>query len=116
MSVPVSRGWARVHGVIGRRQKYIELPMPELYDLAHDPREEKNLAASRPEILDRLRAELARQRIDERAPQRTAEDRETRERLKALGYVTAAAPADKKVYTDADDPKRLIDLDAAIQE
>ena len=37
---------------------------------------------------------------------------EVRDKLRALGYVSAAAPVGKR-YTEDDDPKRLIDLDAS---
>src|SRR5207302_1595359 len=45
--------------------------------------------------------------------QRRAETPEALAELRALGYVSGSAAARTK-YTEADDPKRLIDLDAAI--
>ena len=38
--------------------KYIDLPIPELYDLSSDPREEHNLAASQPARVEELRTLL----------------------------------------------------------
>ena len=35
-------------GVLRGAEKYIELPLPELYDLGSDPGEQRNLAAGRP--------------------------------------------------------------------
>src|SRR5205807_10320080 len=45
--------------------------------------------------------------------QRANEDPGAAARLRALGYVSGQAPS-KARYTEADDPKRLIDLDQAI--
>jgi len=66
----------------------------ELYDLAEDPGEQRNLAASRPEETARLRAELDRwiERAgpllpeDGGAPAADLDDHDL-ERLRALGYI-----------------------------
>lgn len=116
LSAPANRGWAPLYGLLRSPLKYIDLPIPELYDLAADPREQRNLAASRPEDLERLRERLRVLRAGDRGFQRTHESAETRERLKALGYVAAPASAFKERYTEEDDPKRLVALDAAIHD
>ena len=41
----LARGWAPLRGVLVGREKYIDLPIAELYDLDRDPREQQNLAA-----------------------------------------------------------------------
>jgi arylsulfatase A-like enzyme/Tfp pilus assembly protein PilF len=115
MSSALNRGWAPLAGLIRGRYKLIGLPIPELYDLEADPHETKNLAATEPQRLDDVRAELARLRDRDPGLARAEETAETRERLRALGYVTGASPL-KARYTDADDPKRLIRLDAEMQE
>ena len=115
LSGQTTRGWAPLHGVVRGGWKYVDLPLPELYDLARDPREESNLAAARPQEMDRLRAALAELRAQDRGPRSATEDRETRERLRALGYLSSAAPAEGRAYTADDDPKRLIELDAMIE-
>ncbi len=67
-----------------------ELP-DELYDLALDPGERRNLAAGRPEVLASVRAQLELARpwltpvLAPLAP--TALDEDTRRRLKSLGYL-----------------------------
>lgn len=116
LSGMMSRRWAPLYGVVRDRLKYIELPIPELYDLLDDPREESNLAAGRPREIEEMRALLARLRAEDRGIARRAEDAETRERLKALGYLASAeaAPRDRR-YGPDDDPKRLIALDAEMQ-
>ena len=40
---------------------------------------------------------------------------ETRERLRSLGYIGGGSAAPRDTYTEADDPKRLIELEQAIE-
>jgi len=117
LSASLNQGWAPLRGVLDGRLKYIDLPIPELYDLAADPGESANLAATRPADLDRLRGILAGIRKGERAVSRGPEEASAVERLRALGYVAGSGPApSKERYTEADDPKRLIDLDTKTSE
>jgi choline-sulfatase len=112
MSAMVNRGGAPLTGVLADRDKLIDLPIAERYDLAGDPGERTNLAGRSPE---RDRTLAARLRAFNALPagERRAESPEAVARLRALGYVAgAAAPKDR--YTEADDPKRLVDLDAAM--
>lgn len=112
LSASLNQGWAPLRGIFDGRHKFIDLPLPELYDLSSDPGEVKNLVALEPEILDRLRSALGRERLRDRGVKRGAEDAATLERLRALGYIAASAPAEQKdVYTEADDPKSLIEID-----
>jgi arylsulfatase A-like enzyme/Tfp pilus assembly protein PilF len=118
LSGSLNRGWAPLHGVLDRDlMKYVDLPLPELYDLRHDPSEEHNLAASRPEGLDRLRARLEHLRADDvGVGARVREEEATLQRLRALGYVGAAEAVKKDRYTVDDDPKRLIEIDHRIRD
>ena len=117
MSSALNRGWAPLAGLARDRYKLIDLPLPELFDLEQDPHETKNLAAAEPLRLAEFRAQLSLVREADRGLLRSEESTETRERLRALGYLAASsASAQKARYTDADDPKRLIRLDAEIQE
>lgn len=112
LSSSLNQGWAPLRGLFDGRHKYIDLPLPEIYDLPEDPRETKNLAAREPELLHRMRASLARERARDRGVKRGEEDTATLERLRALGYIAAAAPAEQKdVYGEGDDPKNLIEID-----
>jgi arylsulfatase A-like enzyme/tetratricopeptide (TPR) repeat protein len=113
MSPMLTRGWAPLRGVIVDRHKYIELPIEEVYDLASDPRESRNLAPGS----DRLPAlAVALDRLDAALPgTRGGESAEVRARLESLGYLSGAA-ARKARYTEDDDPKRLIELDRLMLE
>lgn len=112
MGAMLNRGWAPLTGVLAGRDKFIDLPIAERYDLAADPVERANLAGRSPE---RDRALAASLRAFNAAPpgDRRAEDPGAAARLRALGYVSGSAPA-KARYTEADDPKQLLDLDQAV--
>ncbi len=110
LSTSLNRGWAPLAGVADGPLKYIDLPLPELYDLSNDPAESRNLVAERSGDLARMRAALEKFRRADRGTTRVAENAETRERLRSLGYLSGTT-AQKTRYTEADDPKRLVSLD-----
>ncbi|HKD11933.1 MAG TPA: sulfatase-like hydrolase/transferase [Thermoanaerobaculia bacterium] len=108
LSASFNRGWAPLTGTFDGRYKYIDLPIPELYDLTSDPAETVNLFSQQPEIAARLKRLLPRP--GSAAPK---QDSETARRLLALGYLSGGAKQ-KAVYTPDDDPKRLIGVDNQI--
>ena len=115
LSATLTRGWAPLHGIIQDGFKYIDLPVPELYDLTEDPREERNLAGAEPGRVAALRAHLERFRSADPHRAVRREPAEVRERLGSLGYVTGGTGRPRTPFTEADDPKRLIALDAILQ-
>jgi tetratricopeptide (TPR) repeat protein len=116
LSGQLNRGWAPLQGVIHERAKYVDLPIPELYELASDPSEARNLAASRPQALEALRARLAPYRAGDGRARPSRESAATLERLRSLGYLGAGDAPAKQRYTEADDPKTLVPVDAALQD
>jgi arylsulfatase A-like enzyme/Flp pilus assembly protein TadD len=115
LSAALNRGWAPLAGVILGDVKYIDLPIPELYDLNADPKEQTNLAAVQPERLAAARGRLDDLRAGASAAPAT-ETAETRERLRSLGYLTGGPGPAKDRLTEADDPKHLIAYDTRLQE
>ena len=116
LSGQLNRGWAPLRGVIRGGVKYVDLPIPELYDLRSDPHEALNEAAAAPGRVEPLRALLAPWLAGDGASRPRRVDAETRERLRSLGYLTAAPGAAPTRHGEDDDPKRLIALDARLQE
>ena len=114
MTYNLVRGWAPLRGVLAGHDKYIDLPLPELYDLAADPHEARNLADSR---RDRLAVLTNLLRGYSTAPPNRpgAETAEAAAALRSLGYVSGSAPA-KAAYTADDDPKRLAPLDQDLHQ
>ena len=112
LSGAFNRGWAPLRGIIRGRLKYIDLPIPELYDLSTDPRETRNLATDRPS--DAAALAKAVRALPMAAPRPRAESSVADARLQSLGYVSGGSPL-RTSYTESDDPKRLIEVDRALQ-
>ncbi|MBI3400715.1 MAG: sulfatase-like hydrolase/transferase [Acidobacteria bacterium] len=112
MAGTLNRGWAPLTGVLADRDKYIDVPIVERYDLTADPAEASNLAGRAP-ARDRALAASLRAFQSELPGQRRPEDPDAAARLRALGYVSGDAPI-KARYTEADDPKTLVGLDQEI--
>jgi choline-sulfatase len=90
---PERFGWSPLFALRERRFKYIEAPRAELYDLAVDPFEARNIVRERPELAAAMRGRLEALRGLERPGSRAGAplDPSLRERLASLGYVTAAS-------------------------
>lgn len=115
LSASINRGWAPLYGIVRGSLKYVDLPIPELYDLEADPGESRNVADARPADFRELQNLLTAFRKDDRRTNAARESAATREALRSLGYVAGTAAA-KEHYSEADDPKRLIEIDRQIDE
>jgi arylsulfatase A-like enzyme/Flp pilus assembly protein TadD len=105
-----SHGWAPLMGFIQHDEKFIESPIPELYDLDKDFDELANLAGqTKLEKYRRQLEEIIRDRSSAgnvRAKERA--DPETLERLKSLGYISSSSGSEKDRYGPEDDVKTLL--------
>ena len=114
MEAMLDFGFAPLDGVVVGREKYIRLPVPELYDLGADRTEATNLIDRRAERARALGARLTEFHASlPGTPQPESPD--TAARLRSLGYVSGSA-APKARYTEQDDPKRLVDIDRLMHE
>ncbi|HEX4953644.1 MAG TPA: sulfatase-like hydrolase/transferase [Thermoanaerobaculia bacterium] len=113
LSAHLNRGWAPLRGLIRDGKKAIVLPLPELYDLPRDPKEQTNLF----ETEKRLAVTLLRAVPEDSVwpPPRETLSAEEERRLRALGYVSGSA-AVKERYDPEDDPKTLIEVDRKIHQ
>jgi Flp pilus assembly protein TadD len=113
-----SRGWAPVFGFLEGAEKFVESPIPELYDIGGDFDELKNLVP--PRDPGALRARLAKVTgglsPTNRAGQEKRLDREAQERLRSLGYVSSPQPVRKASFGPEDDVKTLLPFHLRCQE
>lgn len=90
---PQRFGCSPLRSIGDGRFKLIDAPRRELYDLAEDPFEERNIYEERPRVAERLGRRLAA--LEERTPlSRGAEERsvvapEQQKKLAALGYISS---------------------------
>jgi arylsulfatase A-like enzyme/Tfp pilus assembly protein PilF len=103
-------GWAPIRGIIQDKQKFIESPIPELYDLENDFSETRNLA---PQMkLDVFRDQLSQiiqmQESKEEPKRERKIERDSLEKLKNLGYVGDYLGDRKKTFGHEDDAKTLL--------
>ena len=109
MTYNLVRGWAPLRGVLVGKTKYIDLPIPELYELVPDPTEMHNLAPQDATRVQVMYNTLRTYNMSD--PERPShESADVAAAMRALGYTSGSAPA-RAIYTEADDPKRLVQLD-----
>ena len=123
----LQRGWAPLRGVVAQPStetgeedragllKYISLPRPELYDLAADPAEVRNLHAAEAGTAAELAALLPAE--SEWPPAAGSVSEDERRALQSLGYLSSSGGLDlPRTYGEEDDPKNLVDLDRMLQD
>ena len=144
LSATFNRGWAPLRGVLRQGHKLIALPLPELYDLPHDPGEAHNLVTSDRQLARLLLARLPRQSawppppagagggtlrspsggilkgafggiLEGSSGARREPTAAESANLRSLGYAGGSAPI-KASYGPEDDPKRLIAMDRQIHQ
>jgi tetratricopeptide (TPR) repeat protein len=107
-----SHGWAPLMGFIQNNEKFIESPIPELYDLGKDFDELVNLAEQKK--IDTYRKQLEKIILDYssagsgRAKERP--DAETVKKLRSLGYISSSSGSEKENYGPEDDIKTLLPI------
>jgi len=112
-----NRGWAPLRGLIMGRKKFMDSPIPELYDLERDFHERENLAES--EGLDAFRSGLEKLVREEayagEGSARRKLDREAVEKLKSLGYISSPRTSGKEDFGPEDDLKVLLPYQNRLQ-
>ena len=120
MAPNIQFGWSPLRYLRTSHYKYIDAPRAELYDLTQDADEQTNLFQQYPDVARKLKTELDRLIAQTSAgaptPQAANLDKETMERLSALGYIGAPVSA-KKASRGAGplaDPKDKLGVFAAV--
>lgn len=92
--------------------KYVEAPIPELYDLTRDPTEKRNLVSERAASASRLAGHLRGYRVDQgwddALPAEGIIDPQVVEKLTSLGYVCSGRRDRGELPDTLPDPKDLI--------
>lgn len=114
----MDNGWAPLRGIIENGKKYIDLPIPEFYDLERDFDEQTNLAekVDLSPFKKKLEAVEKASAATSRSQGTRAIDRETRDRLKSLGYIVSPIVQKKKMYGREDDLKTLRPLRQKLEQ
>jgi arylsulfatase A-like enzyme/Flp pilus assembly protein TadD len=107
--------WSELRAIEIDNYHFIDAPKPELYDLAKDPGETRNLYAEKKAVADELRARLAmlirKYSASQELAEKTGLDPALMERLKSLGYAGFSGGGSPTVSkNDLPDPKDRIQV------
>jgi arylsulfatase A-like enzyme/tetratricopeptide (TPR) repeat protein len=114
-------GWSSLHSLRTEHYKYIDAPAAELYDISQDGDEQTNLCQQHPDIARKMKADLDRLMAETSqgapAPQAANLDKDTVERLAALGYLGAPVRAKKATGGSVPlaDPKDKLQVFESVQ-
>lgn len=105
-------GWAPLQGYINGKEKFIDSPISELYELSSDFEENDNLANDKnlgkyKEDLDKI---IKHYSNPNKINARNKLDKNTLEKLKSLGYIGNPMTPKKEIFTEDDDVKTLFPL------
>lgn len=118
IAATIDRNWAPLFGLRTKNWKFIEAPMPELYDVNEDPRELNNLYAQKPQIARQMEQKLKKLMdknllLSLREIKSRQIDREVQEKLRSLGYIAGSGLSSSGPWAD---PKIMIEIDNLFNE
>ncbi len=99
--------WSELTALQTARWRYVHAPRPELYDLETDPKQQHDLAGTRPEIAATLARQLEAMHLDDAGagPAPAPVDPDAQAKLQALGYVSGAETGSSRRTGPRPDPK-----------
>ena len=109
----LNRGWAPLTGIIDveKKIKYIDQPIPELYDLSKDFNETKNIGDKKTFYKYKSELEKIKKRLEKKAQKSNKKINSSEMRkLRSLGYLSSKVKYSKTKFTKKDDLKVLIPL------
>lgn len=103
-------GWAPISGYIHKNDKFIESPIPELYNLDKDFAENHNLADEKKVATNRKRLDqlLSGQFSEDSVKAENGMNKGTLEKLQSLGYIASYKGIKKVKFGPEDDVKVLL--------
>jgi choline-sulfatase len=104
---PATAGWHPIRVLATKRWKLVSSSEAELYDVASDPAETRNLAASTPGVVGQLTSALGKLEQSAGTAPAPAVSPEAAERLRSLGYVGGSTQS--SAYSDGPNPAVVID-------
>lgn len=106
----LTAGAAPITAVVQDSWKWIDAPIPELYDLATDPEEIRNAIDAAGDRARALQAALRPLTTTSATTAAMPRDAGAEARLRSLGYASGGPRAAPNRFSDADDPKRVAPL------
>jgi arylsulfatase A-like enzyme/Flp pilus assembly protein TadD len=105
-------GYAPLRGYINEKEKFIDSPIPELYELSLDFGENNNLANDKNlgKYRENLNEIIERDSNPNKINARNKLDKNTLEKLRSLGYIGNPVTPKKEIFTEEDDAKILFPL------
>ncbi len=106
-------GWAPLRGIVKDNIKFIDLPIPEIYNLKKDPMELNNIindtkSKSLKRILKKL---IAKNSNKVKLSRLNKLDKKTIKTIESLGYISGGrSVSKKKLYKETDDLKKLLPI------
>jgi arylsulfatase A-like enzyme/tetratricopeptide (TPR) repeat protein len=121
MTASLQFGWAPLQSLRGKGYKLIKAPRPELYDLSADPAETTNVYEQQPavakDLMRRLDGIVEETSRGAPTPASADLDKDTQERLAALGYLGGPGPAKPADPSQPlADPKDKLGVFSAVQQ
>ena len=106
----LSRGWAPIRGIIHNFTKYIDSPIPEVYDLKNDFGEADNLSPNLDLAVFKNQLSRIEKKFSSNRQINPSEkvDRESLAKLKSLGYISTGGPIRKNVGNRDNDVKIML--------
>ncbi len=112
-----NRNWAPLRGVIQGKLKYIDQPLPELYDLGADFQETDNIfSRERAALGQKTLAGLMAEASKVKPQTRVKEGKDVEKAMRSLGYLAGQAGSSKTSFTSADDLKTLLPVHRKLME
>jgi len=111
-----SYGWSPMRSVTDRRFRYVEAPLPELYDLVADPGEAHNIVYKLPDETKRLRRIVLGVEAGAPAVPSARVDPELAASLRSLGYLSGSSPRREGGLDPKDGIEMLAEFDEAKRE
>lgn len=119
LSAYYNRNWAPLKGFIYNNSKFIDSPIPELYNLTNDFNEIKNIynKGKHSNLKTKLDSLIKQYSSNSLQETRVLLDKQSLEALKSLGYVASTSNIkNQKNFTPADDLKTLLPLHISLMD